>query len=286
MSLWYGRRNKFGRAPAWREEATKPEEKSDSMAINSVIHTNEQSIDRVVNAGVPVLLVFWRADSAAAKQLDPVLDQLAARYAGKALIAKVNVADERALAQRYNVTNVPTIVFTKGGKTEGTAVGAADQQSLSRWIEYLVNGGPKPELPRGSSESAGGASAPQQTHTNGQAGHANGRSQAKASGQPVTLTDATFAQTINQPGPVLVDFWAPWCGPCRMVAPAVEQLASEFSGRAVVGKLNVDENPMTSQRYGIMSIPALYIFKNGQVVERIVGAQPAHVLRQKLMQHV
>ena len=60
----------------------------------------------------------------------------------------------------------------------------------------------------------------------------------------------------------------------------------EFSGRAVVGKLNVDENPMTSQRYGIMSIPALYIFKNGQVVERIVGAQPAHVLRQKLMQHV
>ena len=256
------------------------------MAINSVIHTNEQSIDRVVNAGLPVLLVFWRADSAAVKQLDPVLDQLAERYAGKALIAKVNIADEHKLAQRYSVTGVPTIVFTKGGQVEGAAVGAVDEQGLSRWIEYLVNGGAKPALPSGSSQPVNGASAPRQTHTNGQAGQGQGRPQAKAGGAPVTLTDATFAQTINQPGPVLVDFWAPWCGPCRMVAPAVEQLASEFSGRAVVGKLNVDENPMTSQRYGIMSIPALYIFKNGQVVERIVGAQPAHVLRQKLMQHV
>jgi thioredoxin 1 len=254
------------------------------MAINSVIHTNEQSIDRVLNAGLPVVLVFWRDKSPAAAQLDPVLDQLARDYQGKALIAKVNVTDERALAKRYNVTNVPTLVFTRNGTTEGAAVGATDLRSLTAWLEYLTRGGAKPALPSGPSESISGGAAPQPTYTNGKAGHGSARPQ--ASSQPVTLTDANFAQIIGQTGPVLVDFWAPWCGPCRMVAPAVEQLAGEFSGRAVVGKLNVDENPVTAQRYGIMSIPALYIFKNGQVVDRIVGAQPAHVLRQKLMQHV
>ncbi|MCL4828121.1 MAG: thioredoxin [Caldilinea sp.] len=96
------------------------------------------------------------------------------------------------------------------------------------------------------------------------------------------LTDATFDQTINQPLPVLVDFWAPWCGPCRMVAPSVEKLAQEFAGRAVVGKLNVDENQMTAQRYRVMSIPTLIIFKNGQPVDQIVGVQPYPALQQRL----
>ena len=85
--------------------------------------------------------------------------------------------------------------------------------------------------------------------------------------------------------PVLVDFWAPWCGPCRMVAPSVEQLAREFDGRAVVGKLNVDENPAVAGRYNIMSIPTLLIFKNGAVVDQIVGAQPLEALRQRLVRH-
>jgi thioredoxin 1 len=86
--------------------------------------------------------------------------------------------------------------------------------------------------------------------------------------------------------PVLVDFWAPWCGPCRAVAPTVEQLAQEFAGRAVVAKLNVDENPRTSQRFGVTGIPALLVFQRGQVVERLLGAQPAPALRQALVRHV
>ena len=77
----------------------------------------------------------------------------------------------------------------------------------------------------------------------------------------------------------------PWCGPCRMVAPSVEQLAREFDGRAVVGKLNVDENPAVAGRYNIMSIPTLLIFKNGAVVDQIVGAQPLEALRQRLVRH-
>ncbi|MBI5216588.1 MAG: thioredoxin [Ignavibacteriae bacterium] len=99
----------------------------------------------------------------------------------------------------------------------------------------------------------------------------------------VVGTDTNFQQEVlNSQVPVLVDFWAPWCGPCRMVAPVVEQLASEFAGKVKVVKLNTDENQQTAETYGIMSIPTLAIFKNGQVVDGVVGAVPKNVLKEKL----
>ena len=112
-----------------------------------------------------------------------------------------------------------------------------------------------------------------------------------AAGTPVVLDvqDSDFEAAVverSRTVPVVVDFWAPWCGPCRIVGPVVDRLAREFAGRAVVAKLNVDDNQRTAQRFGISGIPALLILKGGQVVERLVGAQPAPALRQALAKHL
>ena len=100
---------------------------------------------------------------------------------------------------------------------------------------------------------------------------------------PLVVTDATFAEQVERsPLPVLVDMWAPWCGPCRMVAPVVEELSAELAGRMRIAKLNVDENPATSERFRIQSIPALLIFHHGREIDRIVGAQPKREILRRL----
>lgn len=105
-------------------------------------------------------------------------------------------------------------------------------------------------------------------------------------GKAIEITDASFAELIKSETPVLVDFWAEWCGPCKMIGPVVEEIAGEYDGKAIVGKMDVDANSTVPASFGIRSIPTLMIFKGGAMVEKIVGAVPKHVLTSKLEAHV
>jgi thioredoxin 1 len=104
--------------------------------------------------------------------------------------------------------------------------------------------------------------------------------------EPIVLTDSTFANEVTKYPLMLVDFWAPWCGPCRMVSPIIEQLSREYSGRVAFGKVNVDENQRIAASFGIQSIPTLMIFKGSKAVDVIIGAMPKAQIEMKLRQHL
>ncbi len=255
------------------------------MRIDTPIHTNQHSIDRVLKAGLPVFLVFWKSPCSPCDQLQPVLERLARDYAGRLLVAKVDAASEKPLLQRFRITALPSVVFVKDGQPQATAVGAISEADLRGWAEYLLRGGVRPPVPSGPSISLT-AAGPTSRRPGPEPGPTP-RQKSHTPARPITLTDANFDATVLRSSiPVLVDFWAPWCGPCHIIAPTVESLAQEFSGRLLVGKLNVDENPRIASRYGIMSIPTLLVFRNGQVIDKIVGALPAPALRQRVMRHV
>jgi thioredoxin 1 len=101
----------------------------------------------------------------------------------------------------------------------------------------------------------------------------------------ITVNDNNFKQTVEAGSLVLVDFWAPWCGPCKMIAPILDQLDQESAGAVTIAKLNVDDNPAVSSQYGVMSIPTLKLFKDGKEVETIVGLQPLENLRKLIKKH-
>jgi len=99
---------------------------------------------------------------------------------------------------------------------------------------------------------------------------------------PLEVTDADFDDAVKKYKTIVIDCWAPWCGPCRMVGPIIEELAKEMQGKIVFGKLNVDENPSVSMKHQIMSIPTMLIFKNGNLIDKLIGAMPKDMLKQKL----
>jgi thioredoxin 1 len=116
-------------------------------------------------------------------------------------------------------------------------------------------------------------------------GHIEGN-QSTTTTTPITLTDQNFNEMVGRYPLLIVDFWAPWCGPCRMVSPVITELSQELAGKAVFGKLNVDENPMIASTFGIQSIPTIAIFKNGKAVDGIIGAASKSHIMSKLSTHI
>lgn len=104
--------------------------------------------------------------------------------------------------------------------------------------------------------------------------------------KPILLTDTNFSSEVTKAKLIVVDFWAPWCGPCKMVGPLIEELATEYAGKVVFGKMNVDENQMVPRSFGIQGIPTLMIFKNGKAVDTIVGAYPKSQIESKFRPHI
>jgi len=225
------------------------------------INANDTSVERVVlQAPLPVVVVFWSAQATPRQQLNAVLEQTASEYAGEALVVKLDVADGPRAQAKYNVETLPQFLFFRQGKLIARAKGMPSAETLRPWVEYLLGRGPKPAAKRPPKEAA-----------------------PAGDGHPLAVTDADFERVVLGANvPVVVDFWAAWCGPCHMIALVVEELARDFTGRALVAKLDVDTNPATAQQYGVRSIPTLIYFHNGQAVDRVIGVQPANVLRGKL----
>ncbi len=205
------------------------------------------------------------------------MKRLARQDAGQLLVVRVPAKDSPETVRRYQVKQTPAVVAVRDGSELAKAEGIRGSE-IESYAAYLLGKGPKPQ----STPSAGaGSQAGYSRSVSGQGGHAT------QTGAPKVVTDATFDQEVMQSQKaVLVDFWAPWCGPCRMMEPAIEKLAHEMSNRMIVAKINVDENPYIAQRFGIQSIPTMMIVKNGQVVDRWIGALPEAGLRGHLQAHV
>ncbi len=235
--------------------------------FNTPITTNDQSIDRVLATGLPIVFIFL--DGSEGSGIEEVASKAARENAGTLLVVKVRKPESPKAVERYQIQRTPAVVTIRDGEVVTKAEGIS-QTELGRHVDYLLGNGPKPTATRPSYAQA-----------------ARPASGTAIDGKPHTVTEASFDQEVMRSQQlVLVDFWAPWCGPCRMTEPIIEKMAHDLAGRLVVAKVNVDENPYISQRFGVQSIPTMMIVKNGQIVDRWVGAYPESAIRSKVAAHL
>lgn len=224
------------------------------MAFDTPLHSNDQSFDRVLRAGLPVLALF--SAGAPDTAMDNVLKQIAKTEAGKLIVAKIRADENPQLVQRFSL-RAPTIITFKN-ENESSRAEMPNAADVRAHAEFLLGRAPLPESP------------PPQRAEQSQV----------ASNVPLHVSDATFGRDVlNAPLPVVVDFWADWCGPCHRIAPSLEKLAREYAGRVRIAKLDVDKNPRTAGQYQVQSIPTLLLVKNGKIIDRLVGALPEPQLR-------
>ncbi len=244
------------------------------------IHTNAQNVERVFAAGLPLLLSFEVPVCEHCRAIVPTLEDLARSYVGRALIVRVDNIEEGELADRYRITRVPTLLFWRDDKEVARIEGAVNYATVRHHLEYLLCGAPDAEPATRAVSPPAPATGPSMLLSVAAGVVASTLPVGAKNGAPVAVTDVTFETLVLQsPLPTLVDFWAPWCGPCRTISPIVEELGREYAGRLRVTKVNTDENPAWAGRLGILGIPTLILFKRGREVDRIVGAATKASLR-------
>jgi thioredoxin 1 len=231
--------------------------------FDTPITSNDTSLDRVLAQKLPIILCLFQHPDGT---LNKTLDELASAHAGKLLIVRVNAAENPATYDRFGKPALPAILTLENGNMKAKTESATSADARAH-ASYALGQGPlpaaqtqKPAPPRSQSQGA-------------------------ASSSPIHIQDSTFASEVLQSDlPVLVDFWADWCGPCHMIAPVLDRLAGQYAGRVKFTKLNVDENPTSASRYQVSGIPQLLLFKNGQIVGKLVGAHPQNNIEQLIAQ--
>ncbi len=235
-----------------------------AKADTPLLVASSAELDEMLRSELPVLLMLWNGESLRT-DVKQELDNAARTYSGRMLVVKADVSRAPELAERFEVGKHPLLIaMVKGeplarrSRPWSTDVGAM--------VEMLAAHAPAKQTPAAPTAA---------------------KPAARVDTKPVKVTEHTFrSEVIESALPVLVDFWAEWCGPCRQVAPILDKLAAEFSGKVRIAKVNVDENPGISQAFNIMSIPTLMFVKGGKIVGQQAGALPEHVLRDALNQLV
>jgi thioredoxin 1 len=237
--------------------------------LDTPITTDDRGLKKVLGQKQPAILVLHHG--AMDKPLDDALRKTARKHAGDLLVVRVDVADNPDAHAKYDQPALPALIAMSQaffGRKEVARAESVRPADVRAYVAHLLEDKP---LPKSRSANNGAGS---------------DASDDGVSGKPMVVNDKNFrAKVLKSKEPVLVDFWASWCAPCRMIAPHVEQLAQEYEGKMKVAKLDTDANQATARRYQIQSIPTLMIFENGQPVHRITGANP-QALRRAVKQFV